>query len=67
MQCATLSNCDSDAFMRSNSHSIFQQHSLVQTIKITAVIQYILTAAQLLDSRDYYNKSSMVVLQLVRV
>ena len=34
---------------------------------MTAVIQYILTLAQLFDSRDYYNKSLNTILGLVGV
>ena len=36
-------------------------------MKMTAAIQYILTAAQSLGSKDYYNKSRMTILGLAGV
>ena len=36
-------------------------------MEITAVIQYILTAAQSFGSQDYYNKSLMMILGLAGV
>ena len=36
----------------------------MNTMGITAVIQYILTAAQSLGSQDYYKKSRMTILGL---
>ena len=35
----------------------FSSNSLVNTMEMMAVIQYILTAAQLLGSQDYYKRS----------
>ena len=35
----------------------FSSNSLVNTMEMTAAIQYILTAAQSLGSQDYYKKS----------
>ena len=36
-------------------------------MEMTAAIQYILTAAQLLGSQDYYKKSRMMILGLAGV
>ena len=41
--------------------------SLVKTMKMTAVIQYMLTATQSFDSQDYYKKSRMTILGLAGV
>ena len=38
-----------------------------KTMKITAVIQYILTSAESFGSQDHYNKSLMTVLGLAGV
>ena len=42
----------------------FSSNSLVKTIYITAVIQYILTATQFFGSQDYYKKCQMTILGL---
>ena len=42
-------------------------NSLVNTIEMTAAIEYILTAAQALGSQDYYKKSRMTILVLAGV
>ena len=39
----------------------------MNTIEMTAVIQYILTAVQSLGSQDYYTKSRMTILGLAGV
>ena len=39
----------------------------MNTMEMTAAIQYILTVAQLLDSQDYYKKSRMTILGLAGV
>ena len=44
-----------------------QDNSLVNTVKVTAAIQYILTAAQSLGSQDYYRKCRMTILGLADV
>ena len=45
----------------------FSSNSLVNTIDMTAAIQYILTAAQSLGSQVYYKKSRMTILGLAGV
>ena len=40
---------------------------MVNTMEMTAAIQYILTAAQSLGSQDYYKKSRMTILGLAGV
>ena len=45
----------------------FSSNSLVNTMEITAVIKYILTAAQSLGSLDYYKRSRMTVFGLASV
>ena len=42
----------------------FSSNSFVNTMDMTAAIQYILTAAQSLGSQDYYRKSRMTILGL---
>ena len=39
----------------------------MNTMEMTAAIQYILTATQSLGSQDYYNKSRMTILGLAGV
>ena len=39
----------------------------MNTMKMTAAIQYILTVAKSLDSQDYYQKSPMTILGLAGV
>ena len=60
MQRATLGKSGSEVVTRSDSESIFQQQF---TMEIMVAIQYILTAAQSLGSRDYYKKSQMTILR----
>ena len=45
----------------------FSSNSLVNTMDMTAAIQYILTAAQSLGSQVYYKKSQMTILGLAGV
>ena len=45
----------------------FSSNSLVNTMEMTAAIQYILTGAQSLGSRDYYKKSPVTILGLAGV
>ena len=45
----------------------FFSNSLVNTTDMTAAIEYILTAAQSLGSKDYYKKSRMTILGLAGV
>ena len=45
----------------------FSSNSLVNTMDVTAAIQYILTAAQSLGSHVYYKKSRMGILGLAGV
>ena len=63
MQRATLGK-GSFVFTRSDSES---SNSLVKTMEMTAVFQYILTAAQSFGSQDYYKKSRMTTLRLAGV
>ena len=42
----------------------FSSNSLVNTMDMTAAIEYILTAAQSLGSQAYYRKSRMTILRL---
>ena len=42
----------------------FSGNSLVKTMEMMAVIQYILTATQCFGSQDYYKKSGMTILGL---
>ena len=45
----------------------FSSNSLVNTMDMTAAIQYILTASQSLGSQVYYKKSRMTILGLAGV
>ena len=62
MKRATLSKSGSEAASRA-----FCSNSLVNTMDMTAAIQYILTAAQSLGSQVYYKKSRMTILGLAGV
>ena len=42
----------------------FSSNSLVNTMEMTAAVQYILATAQSLGSQDYYKKSRMTILRL---
>ena len=56
----------SSTVTRSDSESIFQQ-KFGEYHGDDAAIQYTLTAAQSLDSQDYYKKSQMMILALAGV
>ena len=45
----------------------FSSNSFVNSMNMTAAIEYILTAAQSLGSQDYYRKSRMTILGLAGV
>ena len=45
----------------------FSSNSFVNTMDMTAAIEYILAAAQSLGSQDYYRKSGMTILGLAGV
>ena len=45
----------------------FSSNSLVNTMDMTAAIEYILTAAQSLGSQHYYRESRMTILGLAGV
>ena len=61
MQRATLNKCGSEATsqLQGRIARAFSSNSLVNTMDMTAAIQYILTAAQSLGSQVYYKKSRM--------
>ena len=69
MQRATLSKSGSEAAsqLQSRIARAFSSNSLVNTMDMTAAIQYILTAAQLLGFQVYYKKSRMTILGLAGV
>ena len=66
MQRATLGKSGSEAAsqLQDRIARAFSSNSLVNTMDITAVIQYILTAAQSLGSQVYFEKSRMTILGL---
>ena len=45
----------------------FSSNTLVKTMEVALVIQYILTATQSFDSQDYCKKSRMTILGLTGV
>ena len=55
------------AFPGGRTARAFSSNSLVNTMEMTAAIQYTLTAAQLLGSQDYYTKSRVAILELAGV
>ena len=59
MQRANLGKSDSEAASQLHGRKAraFSSNSLVKTMEITAVIQYILTAAQSFGSQDYHKRS----------
>ena len=59
MQRATLGKSGSEAAsqLQGRIARAFSSNSFVNTMDMTAAIEYILTAAQSLDSQDYYRKS----------
>ena len=69
MQRATLGKSGSEAAsqLQGGIARAFSSNSLVNTTDMTAAIEYILTAAQLLGSQDYYRKSRMTILGLAGV
>ena len=69
MQRATLGKSGSEAApqLQGRIARAFSSNSLVNTMEMTAAIQYILTTAQWLGSQDYYKKSGMTILGLAGV
>ena len=69
MQRATLGKSGSEAAsqLQGRIARAFSSNSLVNTMDMTAAIQYILTAAQSLGSQVYYKKSRMTILGLAGV
>ena len=63
MQRATLGKSGSEAASQLQGWIVraFSSNSLVNTMDMTAAIQYILTAAQSLGSQVYYKKSRMTI------
>ena len=59
MQGATLGKIGFEAApqLQGRTARAFSRNNLVNTMEMTAAIQYILTAAQSLGSQDYYKKS----------
>ena len=66
---ATLDKSGSEATsqLQGRIARAFSSNSLVNTIDMTAAIQYILKAAQSLGSPAYYKKSRMAILRLAGV
>ena len=66
MQRATLGKSSSEAAsqLQGRIARAFSSNSLVNTMDMTAAIQYILTAAQLLGPQVYYKNSRMTILGL---
>ena len=69
MQRATLGKSGSEAASQLQGWvtRAYSSNSLVNTLDMTAAIQYILTAAQSLGSQVYYKKSQMTILRLAGV
>ena len=69
MQRATLgkSGLEEASHLQGRIARVFSSNSLVNTMDMTAAIQYILTAAQSLGSQVYYKKSRIVILGLACV
>ena len=69
MQRATLGKSGSEAASKLHGRiaRAFSSNSLVNTMNMTAAVQYILTAAQSLGSQIYYKKSRMTILRLAGV
>ena len=69
MQRATLGKNGSEAgpWLQGQIARAFSSNSLVNTMEMTAAIQYILTATQSLGSQDCYKKSRMTILRLAGV
>ena len=69
MQRATLGKSGSEAasLLQGRIARAFSINSFVNTMDMTAAIEYILTAAQSLGSQDYYRKSRMTILGIAGV
>ena len=69
MQRATLRKSGSEAasHLQGRIARAFSNNSLVNTMDMTAAIQYISTAAQSLGPQVYYKKSRMTILGLAGV
>ena len=69
MQRATLGRSGSKTALQLQLRTAraFSSNSLVKTMEMTAVVRYILTAAQSFGSQDYYKKSRMTILRLAGV
>ena len=69
MQWATLGKSGPEAAPQRQGRiaRAFSSNSLVNTMEMTAAIQYSLTAVQSLGSQDYYKKSRMTILGLAGV
>ena len=69
MQRETLGKSGSEATLQLQGRitRAFSSYSLVNTMDMTAAIQYILTTAQSLGSQVYYKKSRMTILMLAGV
>ena len=69
MQRATLgkSGYEAASQLQGQIARAFSSNSLVDTMDMTAAIQYILTASQSLGSQVYYKKSRMTILGLTGV
>ena len=67
MQRATLGKSGSEAASRLQGRiaRAFSSNSLVNTMDMTAAIQYILTAAQSLSSQVYYKKRALSIERLI--
>ena len=69
MKRATLDKSASEAApqLQGRTERAFSSNSLVNTMEMTAAIQYILAAALSLGSQDYYKKSRMTIVGLAGV
>ena len=69
MQRATMGKSGSEAAsqLQGQIARAFSSNSLVNTMDMTAAIQFILTAAQSLGSQIYYKKSGITILGLAGV
>ena len=69
MQRATLGKSGSEeaSQLQGRIARAIYSNSLMNTVDMTAAIEYISTAAQSLGSQDYYRKSRMTILGLVGV
>ena len=69
IQRETLGKSDSKgaSYLQGRIARAFFSNSLVKSMEMTAVIQYIFSAAQSFGSQDYYKKSRMTILGLADV